>query len=81
MNGLDCLGCDEIGFDWMNLAKGAAGALSGTGDMLSDKGGDKKTPPAPPPPPPKSSIGIGTILAGVAAVTLGGGILIAVARR
>jgi hypothetical protein len=49
-NGLDYLGCDELtpyngagallGFDWMNLAKGAAGALSGTGDLLSS--GDKK---------------------------------------
>jgi hypothetical protein len=49
-DGLDYLGCDEmapydgrgalLGFDWMNLAKGAAGALSGTGDLLSS--GDKK---------------------------------------
>lgn len=49
-DGLDYFGCDEmapyngggalLGFDWMNLAKGAAGALSGTGDLLSS--GDKK---------------------------------------
>src|SRR6185369_17968109 len=50
-DGLDYLGCDDmdphyltrqqlLGFDWMSLAKGAAGALSGTGDLLGP--GDKK---------------------------------------
>lgn len=45
-SGLDCLGAEPmsevvIGFDWMNIAKGAAGALSGAGDILSSKD-DKK---------------------------------------
>jgi hypothetical protein len=47
-DGLDYLGCEEapssggalLGFDWMNLAKGAAGALSGAGELFGDK--DKK---------------------------------------
>jgi len=82
MSGLDCLGCDEIGFDWMQLAKGGAAALQGVGDVMSDeKGGKGGKPAAPPPPPPKPSIGIGTILLGVGAATLGLGAVVAIARR
>ena len=39
MTGLDLLGADEIGLDWLQLAKGAAGALQGAGGLFSGGGG------------------------------------------
>lgn len=39
MTGLDLLGADEIGFDWLQMAKGAAGALQGAGGLFSGGGG------------------------------------------
>lgn len=35
----DVDGLDLIGFDWMQLAKGAAGVLQGAGGLLSGGGG------------------------------------------
>lgn len=44
MTGLDFLGADECGFDFMSLAKGAATALSSTGEaaLSMRKGGVSK---------------------------------------
>ena len=83
MSGLDCLGCDEIGFDWMQLAKGGAAALEGAGDMMSmnDKSKKGNQPAAPPPPPPSKGVGIGTVLLGVGVAVLGVGGIVALARR
>ncbi len=39
MSGLDSLGADEIGFDYMSLIKGGAGMLSGAGGLMSGGGG------------------------------------------
>lgn len=42
MTGLHCLGVDSadvVGFDWMNVAKGAAGMLQGAGGLMSEKKG------------------------------------------
>ena len=39
MTGLDLLGADEIGLDWLQMAKGAAGALQGAGGLFSGSGG------------------------------------------
>lgn len=88
MDGLNCFGCDEIGFDWMQLAKGAAGALEGVGDMMNmddaakkKAADDKSKPPTPPPPPPKASMSAGTIaLIGIGSL-LGITGIVALARR
>ncbi len=39
MSGLDYLGAEEVGFDWMSLVKGASGALQGAGGLMSGGGG------------------------------------------
>lgn len=36
MSGLDCLGADEVGFDYMDLVKGAGGLLSASGSGGKD---------------------------------------------
>lgn len=38
-SGFDCLGVDSIlGFDWLDVAKGTAGFLSGAGKLMSGSG-------------------------------------------
>lgn len=39
MDGLDCLGADSIGFDYLNLVKGAGGLLQGFGGPSGDDKG------------------------------------------